>query len=734
MRNTRGLWASIIFVALLVAGGTAGLVGGGLRPVLGLDLQGGVAVILSAPEGTDTEVMERALENIRNRVDAFGVGEPDIFLAGTTIEVQIPGQTRSTVERREADRWCLVSEDDDGERVSHGCAEADRVVRNALDALEVQGVPSEVCLVTGDAELGCESSLQAAAAAQTQLTVAAEVSATPSGSPSPTVGPAPPPSRFCITDLDGEQFACGEDRAEVDAALEAVDTEVRARTWCVVEPPPEEPEPEPTPTPSPDPDDPDATDGPSPTPTATGSASPSPSPSPTGLAALDRTGAAELPCGLEERAEAETALEGIVASEITEEFCVISSAGEDLGCYLSAGAAERRQQETGQERLLQVIGQTARLEQRPVLEEVPPEDPRWQTVPVTCETPEQREDPECGPGRLESQEVVYFRGDGAKLRLGPVVLAGNNIASSSATLQGGGTAGVVTEWAVQFELDGEGTASFADATTRAVSAPPPQNRIAIVVDGVVISDPVVNDPITNGSGVISGGFTEQDAKDLATQLNAGALPVELTRESVRTVSPTLGEESLRQGIRAGIVGLLLLFVYLLFYYRLLGIVASVGMAAWAVLAITMVSLGGRSFGYALTLAGVAGLVISLGVTADSYIVFFERLKDEVRNGRSPRSAVQPAFKRAFRTLIAADIVALLAAGVLYLTAVSSVRGFALTLGVATLLDVFVVWFYMRPTAFLAARNKRVVGMRHFGLLSAIAAEVPAPDGPIGKGA
>lgn len=726
MRNTRGLWASIIFVALLVTAGTVGLVGGGLRPVLGLDLQGGVAVILSAPEGTETDVMERALENIRSRVDAFGVGEPDIFLAATTIEVQIPGQTRSTVERRDADRWCLVREDDEGERMSYGCAETQREAQEAFDALEVRGVPSEVCLVTGDEELGCESSLQAAASAQAQLTVAPEVSPSPSGSPSPTVGPAPPPSRFCITDPAGEQSACSEDRAQVDEALEMVDTEVRARTWCVVEQAPEEPEP------TPDPDDPDATD--TPTPTPTGSPSPSPSPSPTGLALLDRTGAAELPCGLETREDAEAALDEIAPGAVTAEFCVISSAGEDLGCYLTASAAERRQQETGQERLLQVIGETARLEQRPVLEEIPLNDPRWQTVPVTCETPEQREEPECAPGRLEGQEVVYFRGDGAKLRLGPIVLAGSNIASSSATLLGGGTAGVVTEWAVQFELDGEGTASFADATTRAVSAPPPANRIAIVVDGAVISDPVVNDPITNGSGVISGGFTEQDAKDLATQLNAGALPVELTRESVRTVSPTLGEESLQQGIRAGIVGLLLLFVYLLFYYRLLGIVASLGMAAWAVLAVTMVSLAGESFGYALSLAGVAGLVISLGVTADSYIVFFERLKDEVRNGRSPRSAVQPAFKRAFRTLIAADIVALIAAGVLYLTAVSSVRGFALTLGVATLLDVFVVWFYMRPTAFLTSRNKRIVGMRHFGLLSAIAAEETAPDGPIGKGA
>ena len=204
-------------------------------------------------------------------------------------------------------------------------------------------------------------------------------------------------------------------------------------------------------------------------------------------------------------------------------------------------------------------------------------------------------------------------------------------------------------------------------------------------------------------------------------------PVELTRQSVRTVSPTLGEESLKQGIVAGIAGLILLFIYLLLYYRLLGIVAWFGMTIWAILALALISIAGKSFGYALSLAGVAGLVISLGVTADSYIVFFERLKDEVRAGRSPRAAVQPAFKRAFHTIVAADIVTGIAAAVLYLTAVSSVRGFALTLGVATALDLFVVYFFKRPTVFLISKTTRLVEMRGFGLTSATAADHTALD-------
>jgi preprotein translocase subunit SecD len=206
--------------------------------------------------------------------------------------------------------------------------------------------------------------------------------------------------------------------------------------------------------------------------------------------------------------------------------------------------------------------------------------------------------------------------------------------------------------------------------------------------------------------------------------------VNLTQESVQTVSPTLGSESLDQGIVAGAAGLFLLFMYLLFYYRMLGVVAWFGMAIWAILAVTLISLAGRSFGYALTLAGVAGLVISLGVTADSYIVFFERLKDEVRAGRSPRTAVQPAFQRAFKTIVAADVVTGIAAAVLYFTAVSSVRGFALTLGVATALDLFVVYFFKRPTVFLIARSSKLSKMKGFGLASATGADhMQVPEGP-----
>ncbi len=212
-------------------------------------------------------------------------------------------------------------------------------------------------------------------------------------------------------------------------------------------------------------------------------------------------------------------------------------------------------------------------------------------------------------------------------------------------------------------------------------------------------------------------------------LNEGALPVELTKQQVSTVSPTLGKESLHQGLVAGLAGLVLLMLYLAFYYRLLGIVTWAGMIIWAVLALTIVALAGQVVGYALSLAGVAGIVVSLGITADSYIVFYERLKDEVRQGKTLRTAVQPAFKRAWHTIVAADTVTILAAMVLYLLAIGSVRGFALTLGFSTALDMFVVYFFKRPLVFLISRNERIENLRGFGLRSGVAADpVPAISG------
>ena len=718
MRRNRALWASIIFVLVLILGSALGFFAGGLRPTLGLDLQGGASVILTAPPGTPPDVMQRALENIRNRVDAFGVGEPDIALSGTTIEVQIPGAAEATVKPKKTDLFCL-----EGADLIHGCSKNEDDVRDALKTLEVQAEPSEVCVVDGNGkQVDCFSSraqaetylggVQVEPKAEESASASTSPSASATPSSSPSAGPSPAASAYCLTAPTGDRIGCFKDRAKAQGAKDASKIEVTKRTYCVVPVPPE-PSPSPSATPAP---------SASSLPSASASPSASPSPTPATFADLDLSGADPLPCSLGSREEADRALGAIKVVHEEQQFCVVSSAGKQLGCSVTRDKAENLRRQSGQERLLRVIGETARLEERRVLEAVPVSDPR----PLTCGTAEERDLPRCSFDALKRKEVVYpgpvGNGQVAKFVLGPVVISGENFKKAGAVLSTGGQLGAVSQWTVTFQLDSDGTKNFADATTQAVGAPPPTDQIAIVVDRVVISSPTVQSAITGGSGEITGNFSEAEAKDLATQLNAGALPVELTRQSVRTVSPTLGEESLHQGIIAGLAGLVLLFVYLLFYYRLLGVVAWLGMTIWAILAVTLVSIAGDQFGYALSLAGVAGLVISLGVTADSYIVFFERLKDEVRSGKSPRAAVQPAFARAYKTIVAADIVTGLAAAVLYITAVSSVRGFALTLGVATLLDLFVVYFFKRPTVFLIAKNERLVSLPGFGLTSGVAAE------------
>ncbi|HWO69144.1 MAG TPA: protein translocase subunit SecD [Actinomycetota bacterium] len=702
MRRTRGLWLSVLFVLALVGAGVAGFAAG-VRPVLGLDLEGGVSVILSAPPGTPRDVMERALENIRERVDAFGVAEPQIFVTGTNIEVQLPGLARGRIEERPTDQWCLV---DGGE--NHGCAPSEAEARAALEALAVEAQPAEVCLETAEGErLDCFGSRDAARAALDGISVGAPPS--PAATPSPGASPAPS-GNACLVGALGKVYRCFDTRKEASAALEGIAVRVTRERFCLVERAGEA-----AASPSP---------GASPTPTAP-TAGPTPGAPATPLSS--RYESEPLPCA-ESREDAEAALAALRVERFTREFCVVSSAGRTLGCRLSREQARALEQATGQERLLQLIGTTARLEQRQVLDILTPGSPTYDTTPVTCPTEVEREQPGCSFSALRDQQVVYLGEDGeTKYVLGPVEVTGDAIRRATAVFATATQTNLEAGWRVDFELTGEGSRVFADVTTRLVSEPPPKNQLAIVLDRVVISAPRVQSAITGGVGQITGSFTEREAKDLATVLNAGALPVELTKQQVVTVSPTLGRESLHQGLVAGIGGLILLALYLAFYYRLLGVVTWVGMTAWAVLALALVSVLGRTAGYSLTLAGVAGLVVSLGITADSYIVFYERLKDEVRHGRSPRAAVGPAFARSFRTILTADFVTLLAAVILYLVAVSSVRGFALTLGLSTVLDVFVVYFLKRPLVFLIARSRRLTELRGFGLVSGVAAE-PAPAG------
>jgi protein-export membrane protein SecD len=736
MKRSRGLWVSVVIVAIVIAVSVAALATGRLEPVLGLDLKGGVSVILSAPDGTPSDTMQQALENIRNRVDAFGVGEPDIALSGNTIEVQIPGLSDSTVQQRSVDLQCIA----DPKGATYGCAGDAKAPTTALQGFDVTSKDTKVCIYAGSDQLQCFESQAAADAAQKGITTAPKISTsasasasasaseTPSPSPTSSQGPGSKLGEYCLTDFSNTELKCYPDYAAAQAAYKSLTTKVAQTSWCISAPgTTQSTSPQTTPTPSPAPagkakptgtPSPNSGNGSGATPSASPSG-PTTTPAETAYASLDTSGSSTLPCDYATKSEAQTALDALSVQHVTTQYCVVSSQGAELGCYSTQDAATERQRETGQESLIRLIGQTARLEERPTLEIVTPADPRYKSIALTC-PPAQQETKACQGTANDATDVWYPDQNNDYVHLGPVVITGANITSATASLQGSNQS--IAQWVIDFVLDSEGTAAFASATREAVNAQSPQNQIAIAVDHSIISNPVVQSPITAGRGQITGNFTEETAKNLAAILNAGSLPVNLTQQSVQTVSPTLGTESLKEGIIAGAAGLILLFLYLLFYYRLLGVVAWFGMTIWAIAAITLISLAGKSFGYALTLAGVAGLVISLGVTADSYIVFFERLKDEVRAGRSPRTAVQPAFQRAFKTIVAADIVTGIAAAVLYFTAVSSVRGFALTLGVATALDLAVVYFFKRPTVFLIARSKRMSTLRGFGLVSATGAD------------
>ena len=535
MKGTRRLVGSIVVVGLLLGGAVAGFITG-TRPKLGLDLVGGVSVVLEAPSGTPKSVMDLAIENIRNRVDSQGVSEASIGLVGgRDIQVEIPGLAQGTVTQH-GDKFCA------------------------------------------------ETSGQEAV-------------------PNPETG------KLC-------DFAT---RSEALAAMQA----------------------------------------------------------------------------------------------------------------------------QGQRRLLQLIGTTARLEEREVIGQpskgevvtaCPPDLAGRKSFSqcnnakfVQCPL-DQPDQAGCSSQDLEKKDVVFLDVENdpksfdaaPKLKLGPVQITGSAISKATAQPPDEQHFG----WWIQFNLNSEGKTTFGQVTTQLQG-----KQLAIILDRAVESAPTVRSPITGGIGEITGNFSETEAKDLATVLNFGSLPVELRRLNVETVSPTLGKQSLHQGLIAGIAGLILLALYLAFYYRLLGVVTWVGMAIWATFALMMVSLLGKAVGYALSLAGIAGIIVSLGITADSYIVFYERLKDEVRHGKTLRTAVGPAFRRAWRTIYTADIVTALAAAVLYFVSVGSVRGFALTLGLSTALDMFVVYFFKRPTVFLIARSPLLSNLRGIGLRSGVAAEpVPAVAG------
>ncbi|MDY6795897.1 MAG: protein translocase subunit SecD [Actinomycetota bacterium] len=352
--------------------------------------------------------------------------------------------------------------------------------------------------------------------------------------------------------------------------------------------------------------------------------------------------------------------------------------------------------EQEQERVLEIIGSTAQLQFREVLEVISLGDEVYEETQLTEINPADEE----AYLALKDQEVVLpFEGDGEgelKIKLGPTRLTGDIIADAQAAVneESGG-------YRISFDLTSEATPKFATLTEELLN-----KQLAIVLDYHIESFPVVRSAITDGNGEITGDFTREEAMDLALVLRMGALPVEFQQDPlVENVSATLGRDSLRQGLIAGLVGLMLVMLFMLIFYRGLGAVTCLALSIFGMLIYGIVVLLGHYITWSLTLAGIAGIVVSVGISADSSVVFFERMKEEVRAGKTLRSSVDRSFKSAFRTIIAADAATFITALILWLLAIGPVKGFAFTLGIATLLDVFISYFFTHNIVSLLSRLK-----------------------------
>lgn len=287
----------------------------------------------------------------------------------------------------------------------------------------------------------------------------------------------------------------------------------------------------------------------------------------------------------------------------------------------------------------------------------------------------------------------------AKYLLGPAEVDGKDVDNAKGVLdQQRGM------WIVNMEFTDEGAKKFSKITTKLSQQQEPQNQFAIVLDGEVVSAPSVRSALS-ANAEISGSFTQQSAQDLGNILSYGALPLSFDTQSVDTVTAALGGEQLEAGLIAGAIGLGLVVLYLVVYYRGLSLIALLSLGASALLTYVIMSLLGPAIGFALNLPAVCGAIVAIGITADSFIVYFERVRDEVREGRTLRPAVERAWPRARRTILVSDFVSFLAAAVLFIVTVGKVQGFAFTLGLTTLLDVVVVFLFTKPLMTLLARTK-----------------------------
>ncbi|NNE97199.1 MAG: protein translocase subunit SecD [Acidimicrobiales bacterium] len=367
-----------------------------------------------------------------------------------------------------------------------------------------------------------------------------------------------------------------------------------------------------------------------------------------------------------------------------------------------------------QQRALELVGQTAELRFRPVLASVGVASP----FPISEDCPQELTIPEDDD---PAATVLLPSIDGELLCLGPTLLTGNALETASASIAGGLLTGGGNAWQVNptFREGPDGIDLFNEAAvlcnTQTIECP--TARLAIVLDGLVQSAPTINVPFFNRDQIqITGNFEAEEAQDLATTLRFGALPVELEAQQTRTISASIGTDVLSSGVTAGIIGLVLVAIFLLSYYRLSGLVAIVGLLISAMLLWSIISLLGEAFGLALSLSGIVGLIVAIGVSADSNIVYFENVKDAVASGKRVITSVERAYRNSISTIIKADVVSLIAAVLLYVLTVGAVKGFALYLGIATILDLIIAMLFMRPMLLWLAQtdaaqtNPRILGL------------------------
>jgi preprotein translocase subunit SecD len=321
--------------------------------------------------------------------------------------------------------------------------------------------------------------------------------------------------------------------------------------------------------------------------------------------------------------------------------------------------------------------------------------------------------------------------------LGPAFLTGSAVSGADAVFQNGwqvslnmkGGANGIDTWNKVTEQCFNGAANCPGIGARG------RGLVAITLDGTVKSAPEIQpgnsafSPFSADQISISGNFSEKEASDLALVLKYGALPVKLDPQAVQTVSATLGKDSLRAGVIAGVIGVALVVLFMFAYYRSLGFVVLGGILVSGAILWAVISWLGESRGLALTLAGATGIIVSVGVTVDSYVVYFERLKDDARLGRTFRSSAQRGWASAWRTILAADIVSLIGAVLLWYLTVGSVRGFAFFLGLSTLIDLVVAYFFLRPAVILLSQSRFYRGRTHlFGVTQGEAVPVPQEVG------